>query len=151
MLSSNHHINSNILILHQSRDKPVLQNRGVRIPGTCICVPIRRAKCSWILSALPSVCRQSFRSCLGLQCSKHQLSANFVPNNEHQRLIRYGLFLFFRPIVSHNGTLFFATLSLCANDLCPRQNNLCQKVYQCNELLSCLSTAFFEIFVILSR
>lgn len=141
MLFLNHRINSNILILHQSRDKPVLQNHGVRIPGTCICALIRRAKCSWILSAHPFVCRQSFRSCHGHQHSKYQSSANFVLHNEHQLLTLNGLFLFFRPIVSNNGTLFFATLLLCAIDLRPRLNNLCQKVCQNNELLSCLSTA----------
>lgn len=145
MLSSNHRINSNILILHQSRDKPVLQNHGVRILGTCICAPIRRVKCSWILFALPFGCRQSFRSCPGHQHSKHQSSANFVLDNGHPLLTRSGLFQFFRPIVSNNGTLFFATLSLCANDLRPRLNNLCQKVCQCNELLSCLSTACLNL------
>lgn len=145
MLSSNHHINSNIRILHQSRDTPVLQNLDVRIPGTCICVPIRRAKCSWILSALPFECRHSFRFCHGHQHSKHQLSANFVLGNEHLLRIRNGLFLFFRPIVSNNGIRFFSTLLLCANDLRPRQKNLCQKVCQCNELLSCLSTACLNL------
>jgi hypothetical protein len=79
------------------------------------------------------------------------LSANFVLDNEHPLRIRNGLFLFFRPIVSNNGTLFFSTLLLCANYLCPRQNSLCQMGYHCSVLLSCLSTAFFEIFVILSR
>jgi hypothetical protein len=73
------------------------------------------------------------------------LSANFVLDNEHQLPIRNGLFLFFRPIVSNNGTRFFATLSLCANDLRPRQKNLCQMVCQCNELLFCLSTAFLNL------
>lgn len=145
MLSSNHRINSNIRISHQSRGTPDLQNHDVRIPGTCICVPIRRVKRSWILSAHPFGCRQSFRFCHGRQHSKLQLSANFVPNNEHLLRTRDGLFLFFRPIVSNNGTRFFANLLLCANDLCLRLKNLCQKVYQCNELLFCLSIAFLNL------